>query len=55
LIDGKMVSAPSGEQSTVTIRARDSNGSFGVVSVDMTKSDRIPAIQIQPTLSEQSK
>jgi len=55
LIDGKMVSAPPGEQSTVTIRARDSNGSFGVVSVDMTKSDRIPAIQIQPTLSEQSK
>jgi len=55
LIDGKMEPAPSGEQSTVTIRARDSNGSFGVVSVDMTKSDRIPAIQIQPTLSEPSK
>jgi hypothetical protein len=55
LIDDKMVSAPSGEQSTVTIRARDSNGSFAVVSVDMTKSDRIPAIQIQPTLSEPSK
>ena len=55
LVNGKMVSAPAGEQSTVTIRARDSNGSFGVVSVDMTKSDRIPTVQIQPTLSEHSK
>ena len=55
LVNGKMVSAPSGEQSTVTIRARDSNCSFGVVSVDMTKSDRIPTVQIQPTLSEHSK
>lgn len=55
LVNGKMVSAPPGEQSTVTIRARDSNGSFGVVSVDMTKSDRIPTVQIQPTLPEQSK
>jgi hypothetical protein len=55
LLDGKMVSAPSGEQSTITIRARDSNGRFGVVWVDMTKSDRIPTVQIEPTLSEQSK
>ena len=55
LVNGNMVPAPSGEHSTVTIRARDSNGSFGVVSVDMTKSDRIPTIQIQPTPSEQSK
>jgi hypothetical protein len=49
LVDGKIVSEPSGEQSTVTIRARDSNGSFGTVSVDMTKADRIPTVQIQQT------
>lgn len=55
LVNGKMVSASSGEQSTVTIRARDSNGNFGVVSVDTTKSDRVLTIQIQPTPSEQSK
>jgi hypothetical protein len=55
LVDGRMVPGPSGEQSTVTIRARDSNGSFGIVSVDTTKSDRIPTIQIQQTPSEQPK
>jgi hypothetical protein len=55
LVSRKIVSAPSGEQSTVTIRARDLNGSFGVVSIDMTKSDRIPTVEIQPTLSEKSK
>ena len=49
LVDGKIVPEPSGEQSTVTIRARDSNGSFGIVSVDMTKADRIPTVQIQQT------
>jgi hypothetical protein len=47
LVDDKMVPAPSGEQSTVTIRARDSNGSFRVVSVDTTKSDKVPLIQIE--------
>jgi hypothetical protein len=51
-VDGKIVPEPSGEQSTVTIRARDSNGSFGIVSVDTTKSDRIPTLQIQQTPSE---
>jgi hypothetical protein len=55
LVNDKMVPAPSGEQSTVTIRARDSNGNFGIVSVDTTKSDRIPIIQIQQTPSEQTK
>jgi hypothetical protein len=55
LVNDKMLPAPSGEQSTVTIRARDSNGSFGIVSVDTTKSDRIPTIQIQQTPSEQPK
>ena len=49
LVDGKMVSGPSKEQSTVTIRARDSNGGLGIVSVDTTKSDRIPTIQVQQT------
>ena len=55
LINDEMVRGPSGEQSAVTIRARDSNGSFGVVSVDTTKSDRISTIQIQPTPTEQPK
>ena len=49
LVDGKIVPEPSGEQSTVTIRARDSNGSFGIVSVDTTKADRIPTVQIKQT------
>jgi len=49
LVDGKIVPEASGEQSTVTIRARDSNDSFGIVSVDTTKADRIPTVQIQQT------
>ena len=49
LVDGRMVPVPAGEQSTVTIRARDSNGNFGIVSVDTTKADRIPTIQVQQT------
>lgn len=53
VVDGVMVPGPSGEQSTVTIRTRDSNDSFGVVSVDTTASDRIPAFDIQQTPSEQ--
>jgi hypothetical protein len=52
LVDGKVVPGPSGEQSTVTIRARDSNGKFGIVSVDTTKADRIPTIQVQQTPAE---
>ena len=52
LVDGKVVPGPSGEQSTVTIRARDSNGNFGIVSVDTTKADRIPTIQVQQTPAE---
>ncbi len=47
LINGRMVPGPSGEQSTVTIRARDSNGNLGIVSIDTTKADRIPTIQVQ--------
>ena len=52
LVDGKIVPGVSGEQSTVTIRARDSNGNFGIVSVDTTKADRIPTIQVQQTPAE---
>jgi hypothetical protein len=52
LVNGRMVPIPSGEKSTVTIRARDSNGNFGIVSVDTTKADRIPTIQIQQTPAE---
>ena len=52
LVDGRMVPGPSGEQSTVTIRARDSNGNFGIVSVETTKSDRIPTSQVQQTPAE---
>ena len=44
LVDGRMVPGPAGEQSSVTIRARDSNGNLGIVSVDTTKADRIPTI-----------
>ena len=50
LVDGKIVPEPSGELSTVISRARYSNGSFGIVSVDTTKADRIPTVQIQQTL-----
>ena len=52
LVDDRMVPGPSGEQSTVTIRARDSNGSLGIVSVDMTKSDRIPTLQVRQPPAE---
>ena len=38
---------PSGAQATRTVQVRDANGSFGVVSVDTTKSDNIHAIQVQ--------
>jgi hypothetical protein len=49
LVDGKIVPELSGQQSTVTIRARDSNGNLGIVSVDTTKADRIRTVQIQQT------
>jgi hypothetical protein len=55
LVDGRTVPGPSGEQSTATIRARDSNGKFGIVSVDTTKADRIPTIQVQQTPAEKPK
>jgi hypothetical protein len=42
----------SGAQATRAIQARDANGSFGVISVDTTKSDNIHAIQIQIASSD---
>ena len=42
----------SGAQATRTVQVRDANGSFGVVSVDTTKSDNIHAIQVQIAPSE---
>jgi hypothetical protein len=42
----------SGAQATRTVQVRDANGSFGVVSVDITKSDDIHAIQLQIAPSE---
>jgi len=52
LVGGRMVPGPSGEQSTVIIRARDLNDDFPVVSVETTKSDRIATIQVQQTPAE---
>jgi hypothetical protein len=52
LVDGRIVPGPSGEQSAVTIRARDSNENFGIVSVDTTKADRITTIQVEQTPAE---
>jgi phage gp46-like protein len=52
LVNDKMMNGPSGEQLTVTIQARNSNGSFGVVAVDMTKSNQIPTVEIQQAPSD---
>jgi hypothetical protein len=46
---------PSGAQAKRTIQVRDANGSFGVVSVDTTKSDNIHAIQVEIAPSEKPK
>ena len=55
LVDDALISGPLGEQSTLTIRARDSNENLGVVDVDTTKSDRVVTIQVQPTPSATSR
>ena len=55
LVDDALISGPSGEQSTLTIRARDSNGNLGVVSVDTSKSDRVTTIQFHPIPSSTSR
>ena len=46
---------PSGAQATRTIQARDASGSFGVVSVDTTRSDNVHAVQVQIAPSEKPK
>ena len=52
LVNGRTVPGPSGERSTVTVRARDLNGNLGIVSVDTTKSDKVATIQFQPYLPQ---
>jgi hypothetical protein len=47
--------SPSGAQATRTIQVRDANDSFGVVSVDTTKSDNLHVIQVQIAPSEKPK
>ena len=49
LMNDKLVPVSSGEQSTVTIRVRDSNGTFSTVFVDTTKSNRTPTVQFLET------
>jgi len=46
---------PSGAQATRTVQARDANEGFGVVSVDITKSDNVHAIQVQIAPSQKPK
>jgi len=45
----------SGAQATRTVQVRDSNGGFGIVSVDTTKSDNVHAIQVQIAPSQKPK
>ncbi len=52
LVNNQMVAGPSGEQSSVTIRSRDFNGGFSMVSVDTKKSDRSPAVDVQQAPSD---
>ena len=47
ITNGNIVSGANGTQATETIQLRDANGSLDVVSVDMTKSDSAPAVQVQ--------
>jgi hypothetical protein len=55
-LSGDTVSpSPSGAQSTRTIQMRDADGGFGVIFVDITKSDDIHAIQVQMGPSEKPK
>ena len=55
LVNDKMVAGPSGEQSSITIRARDFNSRFSIVSVDTKRSDQIPTIHVQQTPSDHPK
>jgi hypothetical protein len=44
--------SPSRVRGSRTIQARDANGGFEVVSVDITKSDNIHSIQVQAAFIE---
>jgi hypothetical protein len=44
---GSEQSAAAGTTSTNTLETRDADGRLRVVSVDMTKSDKMPAVQVQ--------
>jgi hypothetical protein len=44
-----------GTQETRTIQVRDANGNLNAISVDMTKSDRTPTVQVQIAPSEKPK
>lgn len=55
LVNDTLRRGPSGEQAIRTIRMRDSNGKFEVVSVDTTKSDRVPTIQLPQTPPDKAK
>jgi hypothetical protein len=46
---------PSEVQGTQTIQMRDANGNFGTVSVDISKSTNIHAVQVQIAPSEKPK
>lgn len=52
LINETMRPGPSGLEATRMIRMRDANGSFGVVEVDTTKSDKLPTIHIPNAFGE---
>jgi hypothetical protein len=55
LINDTLRPIASGAQATRTVQMRDGGGNFGVVSVDMTNSDRAPSIDVQQTPSEKPK
>jgi hypothetical protein len=47
LTNDTVLQDPGGAQGTRTVRERDANGNFGVISVDTTKSDNSHAVQVQ--------
>jgi hypothetical protein len=49
LINDTVLPGPSGAEATYNIQMRDPNGNIEVVSVDTTKSDRVPTYQVQQT------
>jgi len=55
LMNDKMVPVSSGAQSMMTIRVRDSNGTFSTVFVDTRKSDWTPTVKFQEAPSSHSR